>query len=94
MIANAGIGGTMKGPNIRNPRRLEKTDVNLMGAVNSIHGRLPQMLERRSGHPCRDLKPRRFFAAAKNRQPIRPAKAGMTAFFESVGSMSHIKALM
>lgn len=84
MIANAGIGGNDPLTRAYDPASVKKLiDINLLGAVNSIHAVLPGMIERRSGHlvaisslaGSRGLPKSAAYSASK---------AGMTAFFESV----------
>lgn len=84
LIANAGIGGNNLETRALKPDAVKKViDINLLGAVNSVHAVLPQMLDRGSGHlvaisslaGVRGLPKSAAYAASK---------AGMTAFFESV----------
>lgn len=84
MIANAGIGGNDVLTRAYDPASVKKLiDINLLGAVNSIHAVVPQMIEHGSGHlvaisslaGVRGLPKSAAYSASK---------AGMTAFFESV----------
>ena len=84
MIANAGMGGNDALTRAYDPASVKKLiDINLLGAVNSIHAVLPQMIERGCGHlvavsslaGVRGLPKSAAYSASK---------AGMTAFFESV----------
>ena len=84
LIANAGIGGNNKETRDLQPEAVGTViDINLMGAVNSVHAVLPDMLTRGSGQ----------LVAVSSLAGIRglpksaaysASKAGMTAFFESV----------
>lgn len=84
LIANAGIGGNNTETRALQPDAVKKViDINLLGAVNSIHAVLPDMLKRGSGH----------LVAVSSLAGIRglpksaaysASKAGMTALFESV----------
>lgn len=90
MIANAGMGGN--DPLTRNydPAAVKKLiDINLLGAVNSIHAVLPQMIERRSGHLVAVSSLAGFRGLPKS-AAYSASKAGMTAFFESV-RLDHAK---
>ena len=84
LIANAGIGGNNSETRSLQPDAVKKViDINLLGAVNSVHAVLPEMLERGSGQlvaisslaGVRGLPKSAAYSASK---------AGMTAFFESV----------
>ncbi|MEQ1605596.1 MAG: SDR family NAD(P)-dependent oxidoreductase [Pyrinomonadaceae bacterium] len=90
MIANAGIGGNDPLTRAYDPASVKKLiDINLLGAVNSIHAVIPQMIERGSGQlvaisslaGVRGLPKSAAYSASK---------AGMTAFFESV-RLDHAK---
>ncbi|MEP6900151.1 MAG: SDR family NAD(P)-dependent oxidoreductase [Actinomycetota bacterium] len=84
LIANAGIGGKSKETQSLQPVSVKEViDINLIGAVNSVHAVLSQMLERGSGQ----------LVAISSLAGIRglpksaaycASKAGMTALFESV----------
>lgn len=84
LIANAGIGGNDAETRNLQPDPVKRViDINLLGAVNSVHAVLPEMLKRRHGHlvavsslaGVRGLPKSAAYSASK---------AGMTAFFESV----------
>lgn len=84
MIANAGIGGNDALTRSYDPASVKKLiDINLLGAVNSIHAVVPQMVEHGSGQlvaisslaGVRGLPKSAAYSASK---------AGMTTFFESV----------
>lgn len=84
LIANAGIGG-----NTEETRRLEPAnvkeviDINLLGAVNSVHAVLPAMLENQSGQLVA-ISSLAGFRGLPRSAAYCASKAGMTAFFESV----------
>lgn len=84
LIANAGIGG-----NNRETRELlpdavrEVIEINLMGAVNSVHAVLPAMLQKGSGQLVAVSSLAGFRGLPKS-AAYSASKAGMTAFFESV----------
>ena len=84
MIANAGMGGNDALTRAYDPVSVKKLiDINLLGAVNSIHAVIPHMIARGSGQlvaisslaGVRGLPKSAAYSASK---------AGMTAFFESV----------
>ncbi|HMO82075.1 MAG TPA: SDR family NAD(P)-dependent oxidoreductase [Pyrinomonadaceae bacterium] len=84
LIANAGIGG-----NNEETRRLEPeavrqvVDINLLGAVNSVHAVLPDMVERGSGHLVA-ISSLAGFRGLPRSAAYCASKAGMTALFESI----------
>lgn len=84
LIANAGIGGNNKETRELQPEAVKKViDINLIGAVNSVHAVLPQMLERGSGQLVAISSLAGFRGIPKS-AAYSASKAGMTAFFESV----------
>ncbi len=84
LIANAGIGGNDAETRALNPIAVRKViDINLMGAVNSVHAVLPRMLERGSGQIVAVSSLAGFRGLPKS-AAYSASKAGMTAFFESV----------
>jgi len=90
MIANAGIGGNDPLTRAYDPTSVKKLiDINLLGAVNSIHAVVPQMIERGSGHLVAISSLAGFRGLPKS-AAYSASKAGMTAFFESV-RLDHAK---
>lgn len=84
LIANAGIGGNNRETRDLEPDAVKKViDINLIGAVNSVHAVLPQMLERKSGQLVAISSLAGFRGIPKS-AAYSASKAGMTAFFESV----------
>jgi NAD(P)-dependent dehydrogenase (short-subunit alcohol dehydrogenase family) len=84
MIANAGIGGNDAETRAYEPAAVRKlVEINLLGAVNSIHAVLPQMLERGRGHLV-GISSLAGFRGLPKSAAYSASKAGMTAFFESV----------
>lgn len=84
LIANAGIGGNNKETRALQPLAVKKViDINLLGAVNSVHAVLPQMLKRGHGHLVAISSLAGFRGLPKS-AAYSASKAGMTAFFESV----------
>lgn len=84
MIANAGIGGNDPLTRAYDPTSVKKLiDINLLGAVNSIHAVVPQMIEKGSGHLVAISSLAGFRGLPKS-AAYSASKAGMTAFFESV----------
>lgn len=84
MIANAGIGGNDPLTRAYDPVSVKKLiDINLLGAVNSIHAVIPQMIERGSGQLVAISSLAGFRGLPKS-AAYSASKAGMTAFFESV----------
>ena len=84
LIANAGIGGNNAETRALQPLAVKKViDINLMGAVNSVHAVLPRMLKRGSGHIVAISSLAGFRGLPKS-AAYSASKAGMTAFFESV----------
>ncbi|CAN5347375.1 SDR family oxidoreductase [soil metagenome] len=84
LIANAGISGNDAETRALNPIAVRKViDINLMGAVNSVHAVLPRMLERGSGQIVAVSSLAGFRGLPKS-AAYSASKAGMTAFFESV----------
>ena len=84
LIANAGIGGNDSETRSLQPLAVRKViDINLMGAVNSVHAVLPRMLKRGSGQLVAISSLAGFRGLPKS-AAYSASKAGMTAFFESV----------
>lgn len=84
LIANAGIGGNNAETRAMQPLAVKKViDINLMGAVNSVHAVLPGMLKRGSGHIVA-ISSLAGFRGLPRSAAYSASKAGMTAFFESV----------
>lgn len=84
LIANAGIGGNNKETRALQPLAVKKViDINLLGAVNSVHAVLPQMLKRGKGHLVA-ISSLAGFRGLPRSAAYSASKAGMTAFFESV----------
>ncbi len=84
LIANAGIGGNNKETRSLQPLAVKKViDINLLGAVNSVHSVLPSMIKRGKGHLVAISSLAGFRGLPKS-AAYSASKAGMTAFFESV----------
>jgi short-subunit dehydrogenase len=84
LIANAGIGGNNKETRSLQPLAVKKViDINLLGAVNSVHAVLPQMLKCGRGRLVAISSLAGFRGLPKS-AAYSASKAGMTAFFESV----------
>lgn len=84
LIANAGIGGNNKETRALQPVAVKKViDINLLGAVNSVHAVLPMMKKRGSGHLVAISSLAGFRGLPKS-AAYSASKAAMTAFFESV----------
>lgn len=84
LIANAGIGGNDEKTRSYDPESVKKViDINLLGAVNSIHAVVPDMIERGSGQLVAISSLAGFRGLPKS-AAYSASKAGMTAFFESV----------
>jgi len=84
LIANAGIGGNNAATRDLEPSAVKKViDINLIGAVNSVHAVLPAMLERGAGQLVAVSSLAGFRGLPKS-AAYSASKAGMTAFFESV----------
>lgn len=84
LIANAGIGGNNPETRELRPDAVRKViDINLLGAVNSVHAVLPHMLEKESGHLVAISSLAGIRGLPKS-AAYSASKAGMTAFFESV----------
>ncbi len=84
MIANAGIGGNDAATRAYEPASVKKLiDINLLGAVNSVHAVVPQMIEHGSGHLVAISSLAGYRGLPKS-AAYSASKAGMTAFFESV----------
>lgn len=84
LIANAGIGGNNVETRALQPDAVKKViDINLLGAVNSVHAVLPQMLKRGSGHLVAISSLAGIRGLPKS-AAYSASKAGMTALFESV----------
>ena len=68
----------------RGPKSVKKViDINLLGAVNSIHAVVPEMIDRGSGQIVAISSLAGFRGLPKS-AAYSASKAGMTAFFESV----------
>lgn len=90
MIANAGIGGNDPMTRAYDPASVKKLiDINLLGAVNSIHAVIPQMIERGSGHLVAISSLAGIRGLPKS-AAYSASKAAMTTFFESV-RLDHAK---
>lgn len=90
MIANAGMGGNDEKTRAYDPASVKKLiDINLLGAVNSIHAVIGDMIDRRSGHLVAISSLAGFRGLPKS-AAYSASKAGMTAFFESV-RLDHAK---
>lgn len=84
LIANAGIGGNNAETRALQPLAVKKViDINLMGAVNSVHAVLPRMLKKGCGQIVAISSLAGFRGLPKS-AAYSASKAGMTAFFESV----------
>ena len=84
MIANAGVGGNNAETRSLEPDAVKHViDINLLGAVNSVHAVLPHMLERGQGQLVAISSLAGFRGLPKS-AAYSASKAGMTAFFESV----------
>lgn len=84
LIANAGIGGNNAETRELEPLAVKKViDINLLGAVNSVHAVLPGMKKRGSGHLVA-ISSLAGFRGLPRSAAYSASKAGMTAFFESV----------
>jgi NADP-dependent 3-hydroxy acid dehydrogenase YdfG len=90
MIANAGMGGNDEKTRAYDPASVKKLiDINLLGAVNSIHAVIGDMIDRRNGHLVAISSLAGFRGLPKS-AAYSASKAGMTAFFESV-RLDHAK---
>ena len=84
LIANAGIGGNNDAVRSLQPEAVKKViDINLIGAVNSVHAVLPEMLSRGSGHLVA-IASLAGVRGLPHSAAYSASKAGMIAFFESV----------
>lgn len=84
LIANAGTGGNNAETRSLVPDAVRKViDINLIGAVNSVHAVLPQMIEQGAGHLVA-ISSLAAYRGLRNSAAYSASKAGMTAFFESV----------
>lgn len=84
MIANAGIGGNDQKTRNYDPASVKKLiDINLLGAVNSIHAVIKPMQERKSGHLVAISSLAGFRGLPKS-AAYSASKGAMTNFFESV----------
>ncbi|MBK7393409.1 MAG: SDR family NAD(P)-dependent oxidoreductase [Chloracidobacterium sp.] len=84
MIANAGMGGNDKLTRAYDPASVKRLiDINLLGAVNSIHAVIGDMIEHGSGQLVAISSLAGFRGLPKS-AAYSASKAAMTAFFESV----------
>lgn len=84
LIANAGIGGNDDKTRSYDPESVKKViDINLLGAVNSVHAVVPDMIGRGSGQLVAISSLAGFRGLPKS-AAYSASKAGLTAFFESV----------
>lgn len=84
MIANAGIGGNNAETRSLQPEAVKKViDINLLGAVNSVHAVLPDMLKNGSGHLVAIASLAGIRGLPKS-AAYSASKAGMIALFESI----------
>lgn len=90
MIANAGIGGNDAPTRAYDPASVKKLiDINLLGAVNSIHAVIGDMVEKKSGHIV-GISSLAGFRGLPKSAAYSASKAAMTTFFESV-RLDHAK---
>lgn len=90
LIANAGIGGNDALTRSYDPASVKKLiDINVLGAVNSIHAVLPGMLEQGRGQLVAVSSLAGFRGLPKS-AAYSSSKAAMTTFFESV-RLDHAK---
>ena len=84
LIANAGVGGNNVETRALQPDAVKKLiDINLLGAVNSVHAVLADMLKRGSGQLVAISSLAGFRGLPKS-AAYSASKAGMTALFESI----------
>ena len=84
MIANAGMGGNDTLTRAYDPASVKRLiDINLLGAVNSIHAVIQPMIEHGSGQLVAISSLAGFRGLPKS-AAYSASKAAMTAFFESV----------
>ena len=84
LIANAGIGGNNRAARSLEPSAVKQViDINLLGAVNSVHAVLREMLEHGSGQLVA-ISSLAGIRGLPGSAAYSASKAGMTAFFESV----------
>jgi NADP-dependent 3-hydroxy acid dehydrogenase YdfG len=84
LIANAGIGGNNRATRSLEPSAVKQViDINLLGAVNSVHAVLREMLEHGSGQLVA-ISSLAGIRGLPGSAAYSASKAGMTAFFESV----------
>ncbi len=84
LIANAGIGGNDERSRAIEPEAVKRIiDINLMGAGNSVHAVLPEMLERGRGQLVA-ISSLAGFRGLRGSAAYSASKAGMTALFESI----------
>lgn len=84
LIANAGIGGNDAETRALEPAAVKKViEINLIGAVNSVHAVLPEMILAKKGQLVA-ISSLAGFRGLPRSAAYSASKAGMTAFFESV----------
>jgi len=84
LIANAGVGGNNIETLSLQPDAVKRVvDINLLGAVNSVHAVLPEMMDAGGGQLVAISSLAGFRGIPKS-AAYSASKAGMTAFFESV----------
>ena len=84
LIANAGTGGNNRATRSLEPSAVKQViDINLLGAVNSVHAVLREMLEHGSGQLVA-ISSLAGIRGLPGSAAYSASKAGMTAFFESV----------
>ncbi len=84
LIANAGISGNDEETKNYSPLGVKKViEINLLGAVNSVHAVIPKMVERGEGQIVA-ISSLAGFRGLPRSAAYSASKAGMTAFFESV----------
>lgn len=84
LIANAGIGGNNSATRDYQPDAVKLLfEINILGAVNSVHAVLPEMLKRGSGHLVA-ISSLAGFRGLPRSAAYSASKAALTTFFESI----------
>lgn len=83
LIANAGIGATMDGSELRPAEVANVINVNVLGAVNSVSAVIPGFLENGRGHLV-VISSLAAYRGLPKSAAYCASKAGISAFFESL----------
>jgi short-subunit dehydrogenase len=83
LIANAGVGATVDGSELKGSAVAEVINVNVLGAANSVEAVVPEMVKRGSGHLV-VISSLAAYRGLPKSAAYCASKAAVSAFFESL----------